>query len=56
MLFTEFLALVKVIRMLYGLQIADEFFKKNIDRYYDLSYDELSKSIKLTESTVKTND
>lgn len=36
--FEEFLLLVKVLKLLYGGQIAATFFEKNIDLYYDLDY------------------
>jgi len=36
MTFEEFLNLTKVIRMLYGKEIAVNFFENNIDRFYKL--------------------
>lgn len=47
---TEFLDTVKVIKMLYGRDIAETFFKKNIDNFPGLTYDDLSESINKQES------
>lgn len=47
--FNEFLSLIKVIRMLYGRDFAEIVFAKNIDQYYDLNSEELTKS----QQTVK---
>jgi len=46
MQFNEFLQLVKVIRMLYGTEIAADVFAKNISKYYNLNYHEFVKSEK----------
>lgn len=46
MLFDEFLKLTATLKMIYGRDIAEKFFKKNIANYYDLNYDDLSVSIK----------
>jgi len=43
MQFTEFLQLTKVLKMLYGREIAEKFFAKNISLYYDLNNESLSK-------------
>lgn len=43
MTFTEFLSLVKVLKMLYGRDFADNFFTNNIDLYYDLDSASLNK-------------
>jgi len=45
MSFSEFLDLVKVLRMLFGRDIADQYFTKNIDLYYNLNYNANSVSI-----------
>jgi len=45
-LFTEFLDLVKVLKMLYGSAVADKFFTKNIGLYYDLDSESLTKITK----------
>lgn len=50
MSFTEFLSLVKVVRMLHGREVAIIFFKNNIAKFYQLNYDDISASIKRTES------
>lgn len=52
MLFQEFLNLTKVLKMLYGRDVAETFFKNNIDKYHDLTYSELSASVKKQESQV----
>lgn len=46
MQFSEFLDLVKVLKMLYGTQIAEKFFTKNISLYYDLDSASLNKITK----------
>lgn len=46
MTFLEFLQLTKVIRMLYGKELAVVFFEKSIDKFYGLSKNELNESIK----------
>lgn len=43
--FTDFLKLVTVLKVLYGRDIAERFFQKNIDKYYDLKYDDISASV-----------
>lgn len=43
MTFTEFLQLVKVLKMLYGRNVAEMFFTKNISLYYDLDNESLLK-------------
>lgn len=35
--YIEFLDTVKVLRMLYGKQVAEKFFDKHVDSYYDLT-------------------
>lgn len=45
MLFSEFLSLVKVLKMLYGSHIATAFFEKNIALFYDLDDTEFSASL-----------
>jgi hypothetical protein len=50
MLLKDFLDMVKVLKMLYGRDIAESFFKKNIDQFPDLLYSELSASVKKQES------
>lgn len=45
-LFTEFLDLVKVLKMLYGRQVAEIFFTKNVGSYYDLDSESLSQIVK----------
>lgn len=47
--FIEFLALVKVMKMLYGATIAEKFFTKNVGSYYDLN----SESLKNSQKTEK---
>ena len=42
MLFNEFLDLTKVLKMLYGREIAEKFFTNNIGMYYDLDNESLS--------------
>lgn len=46
MQFTEFLQLVKVIKMLYGRQFAEKFFTNNISLFYDLDSESLKLNIK----------
>lgn len=41
MLFSNFLDLIKVLKMLYGRNVAEEVFAKNIDLYYDLNSESL---------------
>lgn len=51
MTLNEFLSMVKVLRMLYGKQLAIEFFEKNVKHFPNLSIDDLNslkKSAKLT--------
>lgn len=50
MSFIEFCQLVKVCRMLYGLDFGQKFFEKNIDNYYGLDYASISGSIKPNDS------
>ena len=49
MTFTEFLDLIKVIKMLYGGTVAKITFEKNIDTFYDLDSASLLKTAKDTE-------
>jgi hypothetical protein len=42
MTFLEFLQLVKVVRMLYGRDVAERFFTKNINKYYNLNSESIS--------------
>lgn len=42
--FNEFLDLVKVMKMLYGREIAEKFFAKNIQLYYNLDSASISKT------------
>jgi len=39
----EFLQLVKVIRMLYGVQLADKFFKSNMQMFTGFSTSDLQR-------------
>jgi len=48
MQFSDFLSLVKVIRMLYGVEIATLYFEKNkgkFDTLFSFDYNEITKSI-----------
>lgn len=40
--FLEFLQLVKTLKMLFGREIAEKFFTKNINMYYDLNSESLT--------------
>jgi hypothetical protein len=44
--FREFLHLVSTIKMLYGRVYASKVFEKNIDKFYNLNYNDFSVSIK----------
>jgi len=46
MTFTEFLSLVKVLKMLYGTQIAEKVFTENIELYYNLDSASLTTALK----------
>lgn len=41
--FNEFLDLVKVLKMLYGSEIAKNFFTKNVNKYYNLDSESILK-------------
>lgn len=43
MSFMEFLELVKVIKMLYGRDLAEKVFTKNIGSYYNINSESLFK-------------
>jgi len=44
MTYAEFLATVKVLKMLYGRDIAEKFFTKNIIEVYNISSESLPKN------------
>lgn len=48
--FIEFLALVKVIKMLYGRDFAEKFFTNNISQYYNLNSESLFDTRKAVET------
>lgn len=48
--FLEFLALVKVIKMLYGRDFAEKFFTNNISQYYNLNSESLFNLRKVTDT------
>lgn len=50
----EFFNLVKVIRMLYGLSIAERFFLKNIETFTGITKKDLQSMIQ--NAKVNTND
>lgn len=41
MKYSEFLDTVKVLRMLYGRHIAEQYFKKNVGQFYNLNSTDL---------------
>lgn len=46
MSFLEFLALVKVFKMIYGRDVAQNILEKNLHKYYNLDSESLSKLMK----------
>ena len=42
MTFREFLALVSCIKMLYGRNVAEKYFTKHVDEWYDLGSESLT--------------
>ena len=44
MTFHDFLALVRCIKMLYGRTVAEKYFTKHIDEWYNLGSESLTKS------------
>lgn len=43
--FNDFLNLTKVIRMLYGTTVAGKFFEDNINKFYNLTLNDLTKEL-----------
>lgn len=43
--FEHFLKLVSTLKMLYGNAVAQPFFEKNIDLFYNLDYNDYSVSL-----------
>jgi len=54
MLFSEFLDLVKVMKMLYGREIAEKFFTKNVTSFYNLDSESLNQ-VKKTETDTQSS-
>ena len=43
MSFYDFLALIKILKMLYGRTVAEKYFTKHIDEWYNLGSESLTK-------------
>lgn len=54
MKYEEFLNTTKVLRMLYGLEVATIFFERNVVKFYDLNSDDLSDTLKTASITDNT--
>lgn len=53
MKYDEFLDTTRVLRMLYGLQVATIFFERNVVKFYDLNSEDLSDT--LNAATITNN-
>lgn len=49
MTYTEFLKTIQILKMLYGRDIAEKVFTKNIHRWYNLDSESLINLVKLEE-------